>query len=103
MANSETTQQIETLAAEIGENLYMDIAKWHLRLDDAHLHKTLAERIYPILEENQLSEDRVLPILQNMMVKVGGGRREIPLLDLLPMQCQVQLFDILEEFQKEHM
>ncbi|WP_071516446.1 DUF3181 family protein [Geitlerinema sp. PCC 9228] len=102
MANSETTQQIETLAAELGE-LYLDIAKWHLRLDDAHLHQKLAERIYPILVENQVSEDRVLPILQNMMVKVGGGRREIPLIDLLPMQGQVQLFDILEEFQKENM
>ncbi|MCZ0901244.1 DUF3181 family protein, partial [Microcoleus sp. HI-ES] len=28
MAN--TTQAIESLAAEIGENVYIDIAKWHL-------------------------------------------------------------------------
>jgi hypothetical protein len=33
-------------------------------------------------------------------VKVGGGRRELPLVELLPMQCQVQLMDILEEFQR---
>ncbi|MGL6338716.1 MAG: DUF3181 family protein, partial [Waterburya sp.] len=33
-----TTQEIEALAAQIGENVYIDIAKWHLYLNDAHLH-----------------------------------------------------------------
>ena len=30
MANTNTTELLETLAAEIGESVYIDIAKWHL-------------------------------------------------------------------------
>ncbi|HAX78262.1 MAG TPA: thylakoid-associated protein, partial [Cyanobacteria bacterium UBA11372] len=47
MAKTNTTESIEALAAEIGENVYMDIAKWHLYLREAHLHTLLAERMYP--------------------------------------------------------
>ncbi|MBK4729884.1 DUF3181 family protein [Oxynema sp. CENA135] len=98
MANH--TEDIETLAAEIADKVYIDVAKWHLRLDDAHLHLPLAERLYPLLEDNALDENRVVEILGSIPVKVGGGRRELPLVELLPMQCQVQLMDILEEFQR---
>jgi hypothetical protein len=98
MAN--TTQAIESLAAEIGENVYIDIAKWHLYLNDAHLHTVVAERLYPMLEDGDLDADRVAQVLQGIPVKLGGGKREVPLADLIPMQCQVQLMDVLEEFQR---
>lgn len=101
MAKPNTTEVIEAIAAEIGENVYMDIAKWHLYLSDAHLHTVLAEQLYPMLTSNSLEEDRVLQILQNIPVKIGGGKREIPLTDLLPMQCQVNLMDILEKYQRK--
>ena len=99
MAN--TTQAIESLAAEIGENVYIDIAKWHLYLNDAHLHTVVAERLYPMLEDGDLDADRVAQVLQKIPVKLGGGKREVPLADLIPMQCQVQLMDVLEEFQRK--
>jgi hypothetical protein len=99
MAN--TTQAIESLAAEIGENVYIDIAKWHLYLSDAHLHTVLAEQLYPMLENGDLDADRVAQVLQKIPVKLGGGKREVPLADLIPMQCQVQLMDVLEEFQRK--
>jgi hypothetical protein len=100
MANSNTTQTIEALAAEIGENIYIDIAKWHLYLSDAHLHTVVAERVYPLLEERSLNEDEVLKVLRGIPVKLGGGKLEVPLVELLPMQCQVNLIDLLEEYQK---
>jgi len=100
MANLSTTEAIEALAAEIGDNVYIDVAKWHLYLKDAHLHTTLAQQIYPLLT-NTLSEDQITKILQNIPVKLGGGKREVPLSDLLPMQCQVNLMDILEEYQRK--
>jgi hypothetical protein len=99
MAN--TTQAIESLAAEIGENVYIDIAKWHLYLRDAHLHTVVAQQLYSILEDGNLDADRVGQVLQSIPVKLGGGKRELPLADLIPMQCQVQLMDILEEFQRK--
>ncbi len=99
MAN--TTQAIESLAAEIGENVYIDIAKWHLYLRDAHLHTVVAEQLYPMLEDGDLDADKVGQVLQGISVKLGGGKREVPLADLIPMQCQVQLMDVLEEFQRK--
>ncbi|MCU0516580.1 MAG: DUF3181 family protein [Oscillatoria sp. Prado101] len=101
MVTRNTAEAIETLAAEIGENIYIDIAKWHLYLREAHLHRSLAEQLYPLLAGGNLEEDRVLEVLQGMPVKLGGGRREVPLADLLPVQCQVQLMDILEECQRQ--
>ena len=96
-----STQEIEALAAEIGENIYIDVAKWHLYLAEAHLHTTLAEKLYPLIEDDQLEEDAVIAILREIPVKLGGGKKTLPLLDLLPMQCQVNLLDLLEEYQKQ--
>lgn len=96
-----STQDIEALAAQIGENIYIDIAKWHLYLNDAHLHTLVAEKVYPLLEDDSLSEDAVTKILQALPVKLGGGKTELPLNDLLPMQCKVNLLDLLEEYKKD--
>lgn len=96
-----STQEIESLAAKIGENIYIDVAKWHLYLNDAKLHTTVAEKAYSLLEDNSISEDAVTKILQSIPVKLGGGKTELPLLDLLPMQCKVNLLDLLEEYQQD--
>lgn len=101
MAKQNTTEIIEAIASEIGEEVYMDIAKWHLFLSDAHLHTVLAEQFYPMLTSNSVDEDAVMQVLQKIPVKIGGGKREIPLIDLLPMQCQVSLIDILEKYQSK--
>ncbi|OLP16460.1 thylakoid-associated protein [Leptolyngbya sp. 'hensonii'] len=101
MARSNTTELLEALAAELGENIYLDIAKWHLHLENAKLHTPLAEQLYPLLAAGPIQEDQVIRILSTIPVKIGGGKKEIPLVDLLPMQCQVTLIDILERFQKD--
>ncbi|MBE9227703.1 DUF3181 family protein [Phormidium sp. LEGE 05292] len=99
MAKTNSSQAIESLAAEIGNNVYMDIAKWHLYLREAHLHTVVAERVYPMLEDNSLNEGKVLQILADIPVKIGG-KRDLPLADLIPTASQVNLMDILEEFQR---
>jgi hypothetical protein len=48
-----------------------------------------------------VNEDRVIAVLESIPVKIGGGRKELPLNDLLPLQCQVNLVDILEKYQRE--
>ena len=96
-----STQDIEALAAQIGENVYIDVAKWHLYLNDAHLHTTVAEKVYPLLEDDTLSEDAVTSILQSIPVKLGGGVTELSLDKLIPMQGKVNLLDLLEEYQKD--
>ncbi|GAB4374300.1 MAG: DUF3181 family protein [Elainellaceae cyanobacterium] len=92
---------IEKLAASIGENVYIDVAKWHLYLRDAHLHTPLAERLYPMLSKGNLPENQVVDVLKAMTVKLGGGKLEVSLADLLPMQAQVHLMDVIEEFQRD--
>ncbi|MEM8718307.1 MAG: DUF3181 family protein [Cyanobacteria bacterium P01_G01_bin.39] len=98
MAN---TQDIEALAAKIGENVYIDVAKWHLYLNDAHLHTTVAEKVYPLLEDDSVTEDNVTQVLQDIPIKLGGGKTQLALNELLPMQCIINLLDLLEEYQKE--
>lgn len=100
MARTNTTESIEALAAEIGQNVYMDIAKWHLYLSDAHLATVVAERVYPLLTNKTLDESEVVQILEDIPVQLGGGKKQVPLIDLLPTRCQVNLMDILEEFQR---
>ncbi len=49
---------------------------------------------------DNISEDDVLKVLKDIPIKLGGGRKTLPLADLLPMQCQVSLIDLLEEYQR---
>ncbi|MBE9036485.1 DUF3181 family protein [aff. Roholtiella sp. LEGE 12411] len=101
MAKTNTTEILEALAAEIGENVYIDIAKWHLYLSDAKLHTLVAEQLFPLITSNTVNENRVVKVLESIPVKIGGGRSELPLIDFLPLQCQVMLVDILEKYQRE--
>ena len=102
MAKTNTTELLEALAAEIGENVYIDIAKWHLYLSDAKLHTVVAEKVYPLIASNSVNEDQVTAALGAIPVRIGNGRRELPLIDFLPLQCQVNLVDILEKYQREY-
>ncbi len=101
MANGSTTQIIESLAAEIGDKVYLDIAGWHLYLSDAKLHISLAEKFYPILAEEVPSEGQVMEILEGIPVKLGAGRKEVPLIDFLPTRCQTDLIEVLSEFREK--
>lgn len=101
MATANSTENVEALAAEIGENIYIDVAKWHLYLGDAKLHTPLAEKLLPMVASGDISEDSVIKVLQDIPIKLGGGKKTLPLADLMPMQCHVNLIDLLEEFQRK--
>jgi hypothetical protein len=101
MAKVPSNPDIEQLAAAIGKEVYIDVARWHLYLRDAHLHTLLAERLAPQVMAGKVDEDAVTEILQEIPVKVGGGRKELPLADLLPMQSLLNLLDVLEEFSRK--
>lgn len=100
MSDPNATEIIERLAADLGDRVYMDIARWHLYLKDARLDKILAQRIYEQAQKGTLREDQALNILREILVDIGGGRRQIPLLDLVPVQGQLAYMDVVEAFQK---
>ncbi|BAP18272.1 hypothetical protein ETSB_1539 [cyanobacterium endosymbiont of Epithemia turgida isolate EtSB Lake Yunoko] len=60
----------------------------------------MAERVYPLIENYELSEDKVLSILRNIKVPLGGENLEVFLIDLLLTQCQATLIDFLKEYQR---
>lgn len=98
MASSEA---IEKLAAEIGESIYIDVAKWHLYLRDAHLHTPLAEQFYPLLESDTLTATAVEQVLGTIPVSLGGGLCTVPLANLIPKTVKNQLVMLLEDFQRQ--
>lgn len=101
MAATPSNPEIEQLAAAIGAEVYIDVARWHLYLRDTHLHTLLAERLAPQVASGQVDEKAVTQVLQEIPVKLGGGRKELPLADLLPMQSLLNLLDVLEEFSRK--
>jgi hypothetical protein len=98
MASSE---QLERLAAEIGDNVYIDVSKWHLYLKDAKLHTIVAEKALATIAGKTVTGDMVNAVLAQVNISVGGGRKELPLGDLLPVTCQAKLLDILQEFARD--
>lgn len=92
-----SSRQIEDLAAELGQEVYIDVAKWHLYLADAKLHTAVAEKMMPLIEAGTISEDDVTAVLKQIPVKLAGGRTELSLFELLPMQGILNLLDVLEK------
>jgi hypothetical protein len=99
MSYSAPAETIEALAANIGEVVYIDVAKWHLYLNDAKLHTLVAHRLFPLVEGDRISESEIATILQDISVPVGAGRQQVALLDLIPTTCMSSLIQVLEDFQ----
>ncbi|MBE9240436.1 DUF3181 family protein [Synechocystis salina] len=99
---SSTTPEIEALAADIGEQIAIDVAKWNLFLAEAHLHIPLAERVYPLLEKDELSRATVESALKDLSVAIGGGKVNISLLDALSSTMVNRLLTLLEEYQSKN-
>ncbi|MEM9220689.1 MAG: DUF3181 family protein [Cyanobacteria bacterium P01_F01_bin.150] len=96
-----TNQAIEAIAAEIGSAIYIDVAKWHLYLREAHLHTPLAEALYPMMADGKINEGQVKSVLQAISVPLGGGKKTLTLLDLIPSSGIMDLMDVLEECQRD--
>lgn len=97
-----SAMDIERLAAEIGENIYIDVAGWHLYLSDAHLHTTLAEKMMPLIEDGDIDEVATFDVLRTMQVPLGGKQAFVPLPQLIPTAVQQDLVKLLEEYQRNY-
>ena len=94
--------EIERLAAEIGENIYIDVAGWHLYLAEAHLHTQLAEKLMPLVEDNDIDEAAISDALRTIQVPLGGKQAFVPLPKLIPAAVQQDLVKLLEEYQRNY-
>ncbi|MGB3493691.1 MAG: DUF3181 family protein [Elainellaceae cyanobacterium] len=100
MAYSTTAETIEALASNIGDKIYIDIANWHLFMREAHLHTLLAERLFHLISNDEINDVSVHKVLAEVQVKIGGGKRELVLTDLIPTAGVADLVDLLEEFRR---
>ena len=98
MSYSASAETIEVLAANIGDVVYMDVAKWHLYLNDAKLHTLVAQRLYPMVEDDRISEMEITRVLQDIPISLGAGRQQVSLSDLVPVACLGDLIRVLEDF-----
>ncbi|BAW97205.1 hypothetical protein NIES970_21510 [[Synechococcus] sp. NIES-970] len=94
-----STIQIEKLAAEIGENIYIDVSGWHLYLADARLHTAVAEKIFPAIEDRAVDETTVTEVLRSLQVPLGGKQVFVSLAQLIPAAVQGDLMKLLEDYQ----
>lgn len=83
MSSYDTAATLEALASEIGEVVYIDIAQWHLylrdaKVEDARLHKTLANALYSKVAEGNISADAIASALQAITVPLGGDSNSYP-------------------------
>lgn len=101
MSYSAPVEAIESLAANIGEAVYMDVAKWHLYLNDAKIHTLVAQRMYALIEGDRIAESEISKVLADIPIPLGAGRKQIPLLDLVPENCISTLARVLEDFQDQ--
>jgi hypothetical protein len=97
------SQIIEQLAATIGSEVYLDIAKWHLYLTDAKLHTPMAEKFYPLLQDGEVTADDIAKVLQEITVTIGAGQRSLPIGEFIPANCQRQLLNILQDFRRDYL
>ncbi|WP_227517536.1 DUF3181 family protein [Parathermosynechococcus lividus] len=83
------TPLIERLAAAIGGEIYIDVAKWHLYLRDAKLHTPLAEAFLPLLEQGEVNRSHVQAVLQEVSVPLGVAKSLSPLTGWFPKRIKI--------------
>jgi len=93
--------QIEKLAAAIAEEVYLDLAKWHLYIDDIKDQKLdliLAEQLFPLVAEGDVTVSAVNQILENIPIEIGNGKQSIPLSQFIPATVEAALLEVLAKF-----
>jgi Protein of unknown function (DUF3181) len=102
MASSGKSIEIEKLAVAIAEEVYLEVAKWHLYIDDikdAKLHLVLAEQLFPLVVEAKVTRTAINQALANILITIGDGKQTIPLLQFIPATVEETLMDVLSRFE----
>jgi hypothetical protein len=76
------SQEIQELARELADRLYLQIAGWHLYLGDAGLAEPLAIECAARLDQGATVCAR--QALEAVQVPIGGGSSKLPLARLIP-------------------
>ena len=90
-----------------GHDVYIDVSGWHLFLREVkaakglNLAQALAQQFGQDISSQKYSSSTLEQVLQKVPVKLGGGKAQLPLSDLLPSACMQDLERILADFEKD--
>ncbi len=103
VTNGSKAPAVSDFANDIGSDIYVDIAGWHLFLRDMKYNVGLANAIAARTASNggKISADDVTGILKKVAVKLGGGRSEVSLFDVMSSRCVDDLVELSQRFAKE--
>lgn len=90
---------IEQLAAAIAEDIYLDIARWHLYLDDAKVHIELATQLWPLIQQRPIDSTQVQQILAKIPITIGNGKQTLPLVQFIPASAETRLLEIFNDLE----
>lgn len=91
-----------------GHDVYIDVSGWHLFLREVkaakglNLAQALAQQYGQDISSKQFNKSSFEEVLKKVPIKLGGGKAQLPLLDLLPSGCVQDLQQILEDFEKDN-
>eukprot|EP00747_Dinoflagellata_sp_TGD_P219451 gnl/TRDRNA2_/TRDRNA2_91566_c0_seq1.p1 gnl/TRDRNA2_/TRDRNA2_91566_c0~~gnl/TRDRNA2_/TRDRNA2_91566_c0_seq1.p1 ORF type:complete len:238 (+),score=30.95 gnl/TRDRNA2_/TRDRNA2_91566_c0_seq1:56-769(+) len=94
----------DDLADELGREVYVDLQGWHLYLRDLKatetlkMHTALAMQLGPQVATNGYDERDVDDLLRKVGVKLGGGKKKLPLADLIPSYPTEDLHKIVRKW-----
>ena len=87
---------IKDLELSIADQIYIQIAKWHLYLGDAGLAKSLAIECMAHLGEGP--DLAVEKALRSIRVPIAGGKTHLPLQELIPHGQVLELIDLISPY-----
>eukprot|EP00882_Tetradesmus_deserticola_P002114 GHRQ01002264.1.p1 GENE.GHRQ01002264.1~~GHRQ01002264.1.p1 ORF type:complete len:169 (+),score=48.23 GHRQ01002264.1:191-697(+) len=96
----------EELAYQIGRDVYVDIAGWHLFLRDMSavpglkMSHALATKLGPEVAGSRsgMRESDVAAVLKKIPVELGAGKTRVSLFEVMPSMCVSDLVKILEDY-----
>ena len=90
-----------------GHDVYIDVSGWHLFLREVkaakglNLAQALAQQFGQDISSRKYDKGSLEEVLKKIPVKLGGGKAQLPLNDLLPSACVQDLERILADFEKD--
>ena len=87
--------------------MYIDVSGWHLFLREVkaakglNLAQALAQQFGQDISSGSNSKGNMDEELKKIPIKLGGGKTQLPLLELLPSGSVQDLEQILTDFEKD--
>ena len=87
--------------------MYIDVSGWHLFLREVkaakglNLAQALAQQFGQDISSRDYDKNKLDEVLKKIPIKLGGGKTQLPLIELLPSASVRDLEQILADFERD--